>query len=64
MKLKRFRSDEFESCVSFDMKYDRNNVGYIIFYKFEDAGQDRGEVEQGGDSSEAWVQANDLPGGV
>lgn len=35
-KLKRFRSDEFESCVSFDMKYDRNNVGYIIFYKFED----------------------------
>jgi hypothetical protein len=36
MKLKRFRSDEFESCVSFDMKYDRNNVGYIIFYKFED----------------------------
>jgi hypothetical protein len=36
-KLKRFRGDEFESCVSFDMKYGKKNgVGYIVFYKFED----------------------------
>ena len=36
-KEKRFRSDNFKSCVSFDMNFGRKNgTGYIIFYKFKD----------------------------
>ena len=34
---KRFRSDNFKSCVSFDMNFGRKNgTGYIIFYNFKD----------------------------